>query len=62
MPVESAQRGPRPWVDRRIPDRLRATVAGTGNSVTALDVVREAVRAGHDGLVRVEATLAALRR
>lgn len=39
-----------------------ATVAGGGGSVTALDVVREAVRAGHDGLSRVESTLAALRR
>lgn len=39
-----------------------ATVAGGSGSVTALDVVREAVRTGHDGLSRVESTLAALRR
>ena len=38
-----------------------ATVAG-GGSVTALEVVREAVRVGHDQLAAVEKTLAALRR
>ena len=39
----------------------RAEVAG-GGTVGALDVVREAVRVGHDGLTAVERTLAALRR
>jgi hypothetical protein len=38
-----------------------ATVAG-GGSVTALDVVREAVKVGHDQLAAVDTTLAALRR
>ncbi len=38
-----------------------ADVAG-GGSVTALDVVREAVRVGHDDLEAVERTLASLRR
>jgi hypothetical protein len=38
-----------------------ANVAG-GGTVTALDVAREAVRVGHEGLVATEATLAALRR
>jgi len=38
-----------------------ADVAG-GGSVTALDVVREAVRVGHDDLDSVERTLAAVRR
>jgi hypothetical protein len=39
----------------------RVTVAG-GPSVTALDVVREAVRVGHDNLGDVERTLDAVRR
>jgi hypothetical protein len=38
-----------------------ASVAG-GGTVTALEVVQEAVKAGHDGLSAVEKTLAALRR
>jgi hypothetical protein len=38
-----------------------AGVAG-GGTVTALEVVREAVKAGHDQLAAVEKTLAALRR
>ena len=38
-----------------------ADVAG-GGTVGALDVVREAVRVGHDDLTAVERTLAALRR
>ena len=38
-----------------------ASVAG-GGTVTALEVVREAVQAGHDQLALVEKTLAALRR
>ena len=38
-----------------------ASVAG-GGTVTALEVVREAVQAGHDQLTAVEKTLAALRR
>ena len=38
-----------------------ASVAG-GGTVTALEVVREAVRTGHDQLALVEKTLAALRR
>jgi hypothetical protein len=38
-----------------------AEVAG-GGTVTALEVAREAVGAGHDQLVAVERTLAALRR
>jgi len=39
-----------------------ATVAGDGGAVTALDVVREAVGAGAEGLGAVRATLAAVRR
>jgi hypothetical protein len=35
--------------------------AAGGESVTALDVVRDAVRTGHDGLVDIEATLRAVR-
>jgi len=38
-----------------------AAVAG-GGSVTALDVVKDAVAVGADGLTRVRATLAAVRR
>ena len=38
-----------------------ASVAG-GGTVTSLEVVREAVQAGHDQLAAVEQTLAALRR
>jgi hypothetical protein len=34
----------------------------SGGSVTALDVVKEAVRVGHEGLDQVERTLAAARR
>jgi hypothetical protein len=37
------------------------TVAGTGTTVTALDVVRDAVRVGRAGLVDIERTLAAVR-
>ncbi len=39
----------------------RADVAG-GGSVTAFDVVREAVRVGHENLAAIERTLSALRR
>jgi hypothetical protein len=39
----------------------RATVAGDGRTVTALDVVREAVRTGADHLRTAERTLAATR-
>lgn len=39
----------------------RAVVAG-GGEVTALDLVRSATVAGHDGLARVHAALAAARR
>jgi hypothetical protein len=39
-----------------------ATIAGSDRAVTALDVVREAVRAGADNLRRVDASMAAARR
>jgi len=41
---------------------LRTAQVAGGGTVSALDVVREAVRTGHEGLARVEAILAALRR
>jgi hypothetical protein len=40
----------------------RSAEVASGGSVTALDVVKEAVRVGHEGLDQVERTLAAARR
>lgn len=40
----------------------RSADVSEGGSVTAIDVVKEAVRVGHDGLEQVERTLAAVRR
>ena len=39
----------------------RGEIAGSGESVTALDLVREAVRRGSDNLRRAEAALAGAR-
>jgi hypothetical protein len=49
-------------IERVSPDSwTRTGTAAGGAAVTALEVVRDAVRVGHDGLVDIETTLRAVR-